>query len=90
MKTFLTILLSLFMYTASATQVLWAALSESSVIDNIAFRTYTDLTGNFVNAARLSVSDAGISQSEYSMDAVTQLALWIPYWGGEPQESCFR
>ena len=86
MKTFLTILLSLFMYTASATQVLWAALSESSVIDNIAFRTYTDLTGNFVNAARLSVSDAGISQSEYSMDAVTQLALWIPYWGGEPQE----
>ena len=68
---------------ATASAILWAALDESSTIDGIAFRDYA--TQNlFVNAARLSVNESG--DSNYSMSAVTQLALWIPYWGGEPQE----
>ncbi len=67
---------------ANATTVLWAALDESSTINGIAFRSYSDPQNNFVNAARLSISDS----STYSMDSATQLALWIPEWGGEPQE----
>lgn len=66
--------------TANATTVLWAALDESSTINGIAFRSYSDPQNNFVNSARLSISDS----STYSMDSVTQLALWIPEWDGEP------
>lgn len=80
MKKILTTILLFAVLVSNAATILWAALDESSTINGIAFRSYSDPQNNFVNAARLSVSDS----STYSMDSVTQLALWIPEWEGEP------
>ena len=80
MKKIIATLLIMLCCTANATTVLWAALDESSTINGIAFRSYSNPQNNFVNAARLSISDS----STYSMNSVTQLALWIPEWDGEP------
>lgn len=67
---------------ATASRILWAALDESSKIDNIAFREYANESGLFVNSARLSIDNSG--SSSYSVDSVTQLALWIPPFEGDP------
>lgn len=78
-KIIATILIMLCCATNAAT-VLWAALDESSTINGISFRSYSDPQNSLVNAARLSISDS----STYSMDSVTQLALWTPPFDGEP------
>lgn len=75
MKKWLAIISAVLAFHAHGATVLWAALDESATIDGIAFRDYVDASSSFVNSARLSIGDAGISQSGYSMDVVVQLPL---------------
>ena len=79
------------------TQVLWAALDENATINGIPFREYVDSNGLDVNAARLSMGNPGIGVNDYAMEVVTQLALWIPeyegdpaYWESEHPEICLK
>ena len=79
-KKIITIALAMIAISSSASRILWAALDESSTIDGVAFRSFENNEGLYVNAARLSISNSG----SYSMDSVTPLALYIPAWEDEP------
>ena len=61
--------------SVQAVTVLWAALDESSVVDEngsiVPFREYVNGAGQFVNAARLVTNG-------------NPIPLWIPEWDGDP------